>query len=142
MDSATPPTPGQLLNLVDRAEHKGGLTPAEAARLRHGLHVLTHPYDTDTLLIGSSDPLLGDNSDLAELRLKYNNERKTAWRWRTRAQNAIRSSTTTTVAPADEEAHAALHRVTAIVQRWTHIPAKRAAAAVILDAIQNRDRSA
>ncbi|MEU7032694.1 hypothetical protein ABZ958_03285 [Streptomyces sp. NPDC046237] len=37
-----PPTLEQLLNLADRAEFNGGLTQAEADRLRFGLRHLDH----------------------------------------------------------------------------------------------------
>lgn len=130
-----PPTPDQLLNLVARAEHKGGLTSAEAARLRQGLRLLSHPSNND------GDDEIAElrrmyNADIADLRRRYDNARKNVWRWKNRATAA---DTTTTEPPVDDEARAALHRVTALVQRWTHIPAKRAAAAAVLATIQNRD---
>jgi len=42
----TVPTIAQLRNLADRAEHHGGLTPAEAARLRDGINHLGRPRNS------------------------------------------------------------------------------------------------
>jgi hypothetical protein len=106
-----PPTVAQLLNLADRAEHKGGLTYAEASRLRNGILSLAD-----------------DEAARADLHRRYRNATDTANRWKKRAlSNGI------------DESEAALRRVTALAQRWMHIPAKRRAATSIITTLTNRD---
>ncbi|MHB9861911.1 hypothetical protein [Streptomyces sp. YIM S03343] len=128
-NTTPPPTLAQLLNLVDRAERKGGLNVAEGTRLRVGLHALAEQHG----------PVAGvvviDSSDLTRLRRKYNNLRKRVHASR-RKDHAVGTEPTP---PPDAEAHAAVQRVTTLAQRWTHIPAKRAAAASVLAAITNKD---
>jgi hypothetical protein len=141
--TTTPPTLDQLLNLVDRAERKG-LNTAEGDRLRAGLRFLTEHYPGD---IG--DVVSIDTMDLAQLRRKYKNARKLAWAWRRRALVLAKTPATASAPPATalEAAPAAptsddrdaLRRVTALAQRWMHIPAKRGAAVSIITAITNRD---
>jgi hypothetical protein len=147
MSSTTPPTLEQLLNLIDRAERKG-LNAAEGDRLRVGLRFLAEDYPGDP-----GDVVSIDTVDLAELRRKYDNARKLAWRWRRRALVLAKSPTpepappatpdpapdVPAAPPATTDDRDALRRVTALAQRWMHIPAKRAAAASILSTITNRD---
>lgn len=112
----TRPTLEQLFNLVDRAEHHGGLTAAEAHRLRVGLHNLARRRTTtDTDLA----------ADLAELRRKYHNARMVAWRAKQRPPDD----------PGSQEARAAVRRATELARRWQYIPAKRRAAASLLQAL-------
>ncbi|MBP5896364.1 hypothetical protein [Streptomyces scabiei] len=136
MPAPSTPSLDQLFNLVARAERKGGLNADEGTRLRTGLRHLAEQYPGD---IDATDP--ADDADIAELRRKYKNLRKTAWRWK-RSATALRTNAPTQPpppAPVDEHARDALHRVTALAQRWTHIPAKRQAGASVLAAITNRD---
>jgi hypothetical protein len=126
--------------LIARAERKGGLNSDEGQRLRAGLRFLT---DNDPGLEDLDDPVIVDSSDLAELARRYRNMRHVAWKWKRRAR-ALATNTPApqpkpTRTPADDEARAALHRVTALAQRWTHIPAKRQAGAAVLAAITNKD---
>jgi hypothetical protein len=143
-DTLAPPTYEQMLNLVDRAQRKG-LNASEGDRLRTGLRFLTEQYPGDPDAFVSIETV-----DLAELHRKYDNARKLAWRWRRRAlvlekapapEPAPGPTTTALEAapPATTDDRDALRRVTALAQRWMHIPAKRAAAASILSAITNRD---
>jgi len=137
-----PPTVDQLLNLVARAEQKA-LTPAEGDRLRAGLQILADQYPGDI-----DSAVLVDGMDLAEIRRKYSNLQRTAWRWKHKAQTTTPRPTggpsqpATPVAPAEQVAQDALRRVITLAQRWSHIPAKRTAAAAVLATIKNRDRSA
>lgn len=138
MTVALPPTVEQLLNLADRAEHKGGLNPAEAARLRDGLRLLRglRPADIE--------------AELVDMQRRYENQRRLKWRWKKRATTAGYAPTTDEADEADEltepvpdtvdtTAEDAIARVTALAQRWTHIPAKRAAAIAVLNALTNRN---
>ncbi|MEE1838160.1 hypothetical protein [Streptomyces sp. SP17KL33] len=128
MPADPPPTVEQLFNLVDRAERKGGLSRAEGARLRTGLRYL------------ADEPLT-----IADLRRRNGNLRSALgyWKQRATAPSANTSGPTPTPAPAaapvDDAARDALRRVTALAQRWIHIPAKRQAGASVLAAITNRD---
>jgi hypothetical protein len=128
-----PPTLDQLFNLVARAERKGGLNVAEGDRLREGLRRFASHRATEP-----TEPL-----ELVDLRRKYNNLRKTAWLWKRKALavgvTPASPDAPPAPAPADTEARDALLRVTALAQRWTHIPAKRQAAASILTTITNKD---
>lgn len=141
-----PPTVDQLLNLVARAEQKA-LTPAEGDRLRAGLQILADQYPGDI-----DGAVLVDGMDLAEIRRKYSNLQRAAWRWKHKAQTTTRptgapSQPTTSPPPAaqlstEQAAQDALRRVITLAQRWSHIPAKRTAAAAVLATIKNRDQSA
>ncbi|WP_333745792.1 hypothetical protein [Streptomyces sp. IBSBF 2950] len=123
MPADTPPTVAQLLNLVDRAERKGGLSRAEGARLRIGLRYL------------ADEPL-----SIADLRRRNGNLRAALGYWKQRAKSPGPTPTPApAAAPVDEAARDALRRVTALAQRWIHIPAKRQAGASVLAAITNRD---
>ncbi|RPE39806.1 hypothetical protein EDD90_2824 [Streptomyces sp. Ag109_O5-1] len=131
--TAPPPTTDQLLNLIARAERKGGLSADEGDRLRAGLLRLAHHQDD-----GPDEPI-----ELVDLRRKYSNLRKTAWRWKRKALavavDPARPDAPPVPAPVDTEARDALRRVTALAHRWTYIPAKRQAGASVLAAITNRD---
>jgi hypothetical protein len=139
MPTTTLPTFDQLSNLVDRAVRKGGLTAAEGERLRAGLRGLTaRPHAS---------------LDLAELRRRNANLTASLGYWKRKAAGVD----TTTPAPAapvleepaptpaappapvDQDARDAVRRVTALAQRWLHIPAKRQAATSVLAAITNKD---
>ncbi|MEU2426959.1 hypothetical protein ABZ619_39105 [Streptomyces sp. NPDC007851] len=146
--SSPPPTLDQMLNLIERAERKAGLTTIEAQRLRDGLRQLT-----STAL------------EATELRQRNFNLSRSVETWKGKATAATTAEAALVkllpapapAAPApppsapppepvDEppltDDAAAIRRVTTLAQRWAYIPAKRAAAAAILAAIKNRDRSA
>jgi hypothetical protein len=131
-DVAAPPTLEQLLNLADRAEHKGGLTAPEAARLRTGLRYFDdhHPRGLPTPAELTAAAVVDG------LLRRAKSARKLVWKW----ERALKDVTTRAdTAGADTEARNAITRVTALAQRWSHIPAKRAAATAVLDAITNRE---
>lgn len=111
-----PPTLDQLLNLVERAERKGGLTPAEGARLRAGL-------------AGSSRRFGLVPDDYDKLRRRNAALTTSVTAWKKKAQTAA----------ADTDARGTVHRVAALAQRWSHIPAKRQAAQALLSALTNQD---
>jgi hypothetical protein len=146
MPRNTRPTYDQLCNLIERAERKGGLTAAECDRLRAGLRRPT------------ANP--NEAMDITELRRRNLNLTASVTYWK---RQAGRVDTTPTPAPAAEtpappprpapppapapggdtpattDDAAALRRVTALAQRWLHIPAKRPAATSVLAAITNKD---
>jgi hypothetical protein len=149
--TAAQPTFDQLHNLIERAERKGGLTAAEGERLRAGLRGSTStPGD-------SREPL-----EVADLRRRNLNLTASVSYWKRKASGA--GTTTPAPAPAIEtpaptpapapapapvadtpaptDDAAALRRVTALAQRWLHIPAKRQAATSVLAAITNKDDDA
>ncbi|MEU5742009.1 hypothetical protein ABZ784_28960 [Streptomyces tendae] len=119
-----------MLILIARAERKGGLNHTEGDRLRAGLQQLA-----------ASNTVIADDQEarFEDLRRRYNTMRKRAWLWKRRAENAgwVRGGTPESVM--DEGAHNALHRVTALATRWTHIPAKRQAGTSVLATIRNID---
>ncbi|MGA5670025.1 hypothetical protein ACPCTG_31660 [Streptomyces pseudogriseolus] len=121
------PTLEQLLILVARAERKGGLDPAEGARLRAGIQYLAARQ--------TADPS-ADVAHIDELRRKYNNARKTAWKLK---RKVVQSAGPGVEGPESDAARAALRRVAELAQRWTHIPAKRQAGVSVLAAIRNGD---
>jgi hypothetical protein len=123
--TAPPPTLDQLFILIARAERKGGLNAAEGERLRAGLHRFAGHRADESL-------------EIIDLRRKHGNLRKTALNWKRKALAAETGADTRRPA-IDDHARDALRRVTALAQRWTHIPAKRQAGAAVLAAITNQD---
>jgi hypothetical protein len=123
MPKTTEPTLDQLYNLIARAERKGGLNTAEGDRLRAGLQSLV------------------DDNDSADLRRKYANALRLASDWKRRAQAnpGTQANPGAPTSPGDQDARDAVRRVTALAQRWLHIPAKRQAATSVFDAITNKD---
>ncbi|MFH8934141.1 hypothetical protein [Streptomyces griseosporeus] len=99
MPASTPPTLDQLLNLVARAERKGGLTFNEGTRLRAGLRHLSDQHPTG---LPSEDDVT-TAARLAELRTKYVTTRQLLWKWKRRALDAEARTTST---PVDHEARA------------------------------------
>nr|WP_237547018.1 LuxR C-terminal-related transcriptional regulator [Streptomyces sp. SID161] len=117
-----PPSVEQLLILVARAERKGALNDIEGNRLREGIRYLAtkrRQEDRETAAL--------ENTMVAELRRKYSNARKEAWRWKRQAAEA-----------GGGDAQDAVRRVTELARRWKNIPAKRQAGASVLAAITNR----
>lgn len=124
------PTVDQLLNLVARAERKGALDYTEGNRLRSGILHLAGQHACDTRQAVRN----------GELRRKYDNARKNAWRLKRQASGA-KSGGSSVVAshPSDEQSRDALRRVVELATRWTHVPAKRQAGVSVLAAIRNDD---
>lgn len=117
-----PPSVDQMLILVARAERKGALSDVEGNRLREGIrHLATQRVQEDR------EAAARENTLVIELRKKYNNARKDAWRWKQEA-----------AAGGGGEARDALRRVSELARRWENIPAKRQAGASVLAAITNR----
>ncbi|MFJ6069108.1 hypothetical protein ACIQHU_39465 [Streptomyces tendae] len=122
-----------MLILIARAERKGGLDHSEGSRLRAGLQQLAALNSTTSEQEASSE------ASFETLRRRYDTARKRAWLWKRRAEDAgwVRGGASESVV--DEGARDALHRVTALATRWTHIPAKRQAGASVLATIRNID---
>ncbi|MGW0014730.1 hypothetical protein ACWDVX_33885 [Streptomyces tendae] len=118
-----------MLILIARAERKGGLDHTEGDRLRAGLQQLA-----------LSSTTIADEARFEDLRRRYNTMRKRAWLWKRRAEAAgwVRGGTPEP-GKGDGAARDALHRVTALATRWTHIPAKRQAGSSVLATIRNID---
>jgi len=138
-DTSTP-TLEQLLNLADRAEYNGGLTHAEANRLRAGLRTYGLPIEAHVAELRRSNWDLGNRLGRVTTAHKSISARFAALRQNNRSlSNRLWRATTAHRTTVDAEAHAAVHRVTALAQRWSFIPAKRQAAAAILAALHNKD---
>ena len=118
-----PPSVEQLLILVARAERKGALNDIEGNRLREGIRYLATKRVQEDRAIAALE-----NTMVVELRRKYSNARKEAWRWKQKASESDGSG----------EAQDALRRVVELARRWKNIPAKRQAGASVLAAITNR----
>lgn len=130
MPKITPPTFEQMSNLIERAERKGGLSNAEGERLRAGLRrrgARSH-----------------ESMEVTDLRQQNRLLTQSVSYWQRQAAgiDTAQPPAGTTPAPADQAARDAISRVTALAQRWTHIPAKRQAATAVLNAITNKDDDA
>ncbi|MFF8910590.1 response regulator transcription factor [Streptomyces olivaceoviridis] len=117
-----PPSVEQLMILVARAERKGALSDIEGNRLREGIRYLATKRSQEDREAAEAENIL-----VAELRRKYSNARKEAWRWK---QQAAESG--------GGEAQDALRRVVELARRWKNIPAKRQAGVSVLAVIANR----
>ncbi len=123
------PTVDQLLNLVARAERKGALDYTEGNRLRSGILHLANQHACDRRQVVED----------GELRRKYDNARKNAWRLKRKVAGVKPAGSPAAGPGVDEESREALRRVVEMATRWTHIPAKRQAGASVLAAIRNDD---